>query len=92
MTLQLEHAAVGTALDGAQVGGGTLLHHVPTIEHDDLVGIVHRAHAVRDDQDGLARQQARKRALHPAFVLNVERGGRLVEEEYRRVLQQGARY
>ena len=46
----------------------------------DLVSILHGAHTMGDDQNGLVLQQPRQCALDLRFVLYVERSGRLIQE------------
>lgn len=56
LALQAHHAGELTARS-EQIGRRTLLDHTTLSEHHDLVGREHRAHAMGDHNDRLARQQ-----------------------------------
>ena len=58
--------------------------------HDDAVETPHRRQPVRDRDDGAAAHQAAERFADRLFGFAVERGGRLVEQQERRVLEKGA--
>jgi len=60
------------------------------IQHDDQVGVKNRREPVRDANCGAAFHQFIKRGLHRAFGFGVERAGGLVQNQNRRVLQNGA--
>ena len=60
------------------------------VEDDDLVGVGHRVQVVRDDDRGAARHQPAQRSEHPLPRRGVQPGGRLVEEQHRRVADHGA--
>ena len=79
LTLELHHPPVESAL----------LHQLPRRAHlcypsifqdDDLIGRLHRAHPVGDDQYGLSRQQSGQGPLNLGLVLHIEACSRLVQE------------
>ena len=61
------------------------------LEHDDRVGAADGRQPVRDDERRAVPHQVGERILHQQLRLGVERRGRLVENQDRRVLQQRAR-
>jgi hypothetical protein len=61
------------------------------VEHDDLVGIDHGGEPVGNDDRGPPRGHVADRRLDGGLGAAVERAGRLVEDQDRRVLQQRAR-
>ena len=61
------------------------------VDHGELVGAADRGEAVRDDECRAARHEPLERLLDGALALGVERRRCLVQDEDRRVLQQGAR-
>ena len=70
---------------------GAGLDHLALVEHDDLVRVDDRRQPVRDHERRAAAHQLAERALHGDLALRVERRGRLVEEQDRRVAQDRAR-
>ena len=60
------------------------------VEHDDLVGADDGGEPVRDHQRGAALGHALERVLDFLLGVAVERRGRLVEQQDRRRLQDGA--
>ena len=50
----------------------------------------HGREAMGDDERRAAVHQAVERLLHQRLALGIERGGRLVEQQHRRILQDGA--
>ena len=62
----------------------------PASMHHDLVRIAHRREPVGDDEGGAAPHQLADGVLHQALGFRIERAGRLVEQQDRRVLQEGA--
>ena len=60
-------------------GPGALFDNTSGVEHHHLVGVRHRAHAMRDRDDSLTGEQPRERLLHLRLILHVKRRGRLVE-------------
>ncbi len=63
---------------------------VPVLEHEDRVGAAHGGQAVGDDERRAVAHQRRQRVLHELLGFGVERRGRLVEDQDRRVAQQRA--
>ena len=61
------------------------------VEHADQVGLLHRRQPVRDHQHRAAPHQPFERRLHLGLGFRVERAGRLVEQQDRRVLVDGPR-
>ena len=68
-----------------------LLDQAALVEHQHLVGVLDGRQAVRDHQRGAVGHQVIERVLHQALGLGVERGGGLVEDQDRRVLEHRAR-
>ena len=68
-----------------------LLDHAALVQHQHLVGVFDGRQPVRDDQRRAVGHQVVERVLHQAFGFGVERGGGLVEDQDRRVLQHRAR-
>src|SRR5882762_11055896 len=79
------------AVGGEQMVVTTPLHDASFRQHDDEVGVLHRREAVRDDEHGAVRHEALDRLLHEPFRFGVERAGRFVENEDRRIAEQRAR-
>ena len=61
------------------------------LEHIDAVGMCDRVQAVRDGERRAAPAEMCHRLAHLQFGFRIERGGRLVEQDDRRVLDQRAR-
>jgi len=53
--------------------------------------VLHRREAVRNDEHGTVRHEALDRLLYEPFRFGVERAGRFVENEDRRIAEQRAR-
>ena len=62
----------------------------PFIEHDDLVGMGDRRQPVRDDQRRASLRYLRQRRLDFVLGAAVQRRGGLVQDQDRRIFQQGA--
>lgn len=84
LALQGHHASKLPAC-GHELSRRALLGHYAILEHHDLVGALHRAHAVRDHDDGLARQQSAQSLPHLYLILNVKTCRGLVQQHNRRV-------
>src|SRR5690606_15196818 len=69
---------------------GSFLDDAAAVDDIDAVGVLHRRQAVGDHQGGAAVHQPLQRRLHDGFALGVQRAGRLVQQQDRRVLQEGA--
>jgi hypothetical protein len=60
------------------------------VQHQDLVGVGHGREPVRDDECSAALAKGIQRALNLAFGFGVECAGGFIEDQDRRVLQDGA--
>ena len=69
---------------------GAALGDAAFVQHHDLVGIDHGRQPVRDDERGVLAGDVAERLLDGRLGAAVQRAGRLVEDQDRRVLQQGA--
>mmetsp|Transcript_100911 Transcript_100911/g.308528 ORF Transcript_100911/g.308528 Transcript_100911/m.308528 type:complete len:462 (-) Transcript_100911:983-2368(-) len=67
------------------------LDHPPVLHPQDLVGLADRAEAVRNDERGPALHQVLERLLHHVLRDLVERRSRLVQQQDRRIRQDGTR-
>ena len=67
------------------------LNTAPVRHHEDPVGLANSRKAVGDHNDGALAGQTGDRSLDAGFALGVERAGRLVEQQERRVRQQRPR-
>ena len=76
---------------GDQLGVRAGLDDLAGLEDDDAVGALHGRQAVGDDERRAVAHRRLERRLHHALALGVERAGRLVEQQQRRVLQHRAR-
>ena len=65
-------------------------HDAATIHHHDAVGTLYRGETVSDDQGGASLLQSLQCLLDGGFRLGIEGGGRLVEQQQRRIAQDGA--
>src|SRR5664279_1406755 len=78
------------AAEGEQLGVRALLDDAPGVEGDDTAGPLDRRQAVRDDEAGAPAHQRLERLLHEALRFRIERRGRFVEDQDRRVAVDGA--
>ena len=69
---------------------GAALDDPAGVEHDDLVGVADRGQPVGDGDGGAAGRQGVDGLLYGALGAGVEGAGGLVEDEDRRVAQDGA--
>ncbi len=60
------------------------------VQHHDPVGFLYRGKAMRHDQRGAAFAQSLHRLLHGPLAFGIECRGRLVQQQDRRVAQDGA--
>ena len=67
------------------------LDDLTRVEHEDLVGVADRRQAVGDRDRRASARELVQRLLHGALGLVVKRRRRLVEDQHRRVAQDGAR-
>ena len=79
------------AVTAQQRLGRAVLHQAAPLEHQDAVEVAHGGQAMRDRQHGAAAHQAAERLADELLGCAVERGGRLVEQQQRRVLEERAR-
>ncbi|MBW8894520.1 MAG: hypothetical protein JF617_21395, partial [Burkholderiales bacterium] len=56
------------------------------VQHDDAVGLLDGGQPVRDDQRRAVLHGRLQRGLHDAFAFRVQRAGRFVEQQQRRIL------
>ena len=70
---------------------GCRLHDAGAIEHDDAIGAAGEVEAVRDQDGGAALHDGLVAGDDLALGDRIERRGRLVEDQHRRVGQEGAR-
>ena len=68
-----------------------LLHQLAVVQHHDQVGVADRGQAVGDHERGAAHHQVVERVEDHGLGLGVDRRGRLVEDQDRRVADEGAR-
>ena len=66
----------------------TVLDDAATFKHDDPVGDLDRGQPVGDDQRSATGQDGAQCALDQPLTGDVQRGGGLVEDEYRRISQE----
>ena len=65
-------------------------HHMAICQYHHMIGSHHCPHSVRDNQNCLILEQRGERSLEAGFVLYIQRGGRLVQQNNGGVFQQGA--
>ena len=70
---------------------GSSLDEAPGIEHCYQLRVAHRRQPMGDDDGGAIAHQLDQRVPHLPLADRVEMRGRLVEDQYRRVLEEGAR-
>ena len=68
-----------------------LLDDLAVLQHDDQVGVADRGEAVCDHERGAAGEERAQRALDLPLGADVDRRGRLVEDQDPRVGEQRAR-
>ena len=61
------------------------------VDHDDAVGIDGGGQPMRDHERGAVAHELLERVLHQPLALRIERAGGLVEQQDRRILEDGAR-
>ena len=67
------------------------LDDAAVVEDDDVVGVLHRRHAVRDDQHRPPLPDLAQRAQDPLLGLRIDGAQGVVEEEDQRVAHESAR-
>src|SRR3712207_1638893 len=86
-SLHLEELVVEAAR-GEELAVCAAFNDASSVEHQDLVHVLHTHEPVGDDEGGAAMHQLVCGVQQPALRYGVEVGGRLVEHEQRRILQQ----
>ena len=89
LTLQLRHVTE-QALLFQQISRSSYLCHTPAGKQSNLVRMHDSAHAVGDDEHRLIPNESGQCRLHRCLVFHIRRGGRLIQQNHRRVLQNGA--
>ena len=69
----------------------TAFDDAPAIKHQDAVGVDNAGEAVRQNERGTSGHEPIDRVLNDCFVLGIDRGQRLVENENRRVAKERPR-
>ena len=76
---------------GEELGVRAPLHDSSAVEHKYEIGVHNRRESMGDHEHRATREQPIDRLLNQTLRLGVERRRRLIEDENRRVDQQGAR-
>lgn len=87
--LELHHVGEDTVFL-QQLCGRTLLGYCTILEHHDLVRAGDSAHPVGDNEDSLVLNKSGKCLLNGCFVLHVQTGSGFIQQNDRRILQEGA--
>ena len=75
--------------DGGKRLVRALLHDLPVVNDENLIRLLDRCQPVCDGDDGFAAHQRRERLLDQMFVFGVDAGGGFVQDDDRRVLEDG---
>ena len=75
---------------GVQLGRAALLGHNSARQHHHLIRTSYGAHPVGDDEDGFVFYQPGQSLLNGSFVLHIQTGSCLVQQDDGRILQEGA--
>ena len=78
------------AVPGIKCIGCALFGHHAVGQHHDFVRTGYGAHPVGDDKNGFVFYEPGKCLLNGSFVLHVQTGGGLVQQNDGRILQEGA--
>src|SRR5687767_4824888 len=70
---------------------GSTLYDTATVEHEDLRRVLDRGETMGDDEHRPPLEQPIDRLLDEPLRFGIERGGRLVEDENRRIDEERAR-
>ena len=70
-----------------QLGVRALFDDTPFVQHHNAIGVLDRGQAVRDHDGRAPAHQLLERRLDQPLGLGVERGGGLVEDQDRRILE-----
>jgi hypothetical protein len=68
----------------------TLLDDTTFVQHDDIVGILHRVESMGDDDQCLVGRQRVERLLYQPLIFRVNAGGRFVQQDDGRIFKDGA--
>ncbi len=66
----------------------SLLDQMSLVEHENTVGLRHRRQPVRDHQRRAALHDLIERALHQGLAFGIERAGRFVKKQDRRIAKE----
>src|SRR6185436_16382557 len=69
----------------------TLFDDVTTFEHNDLIRFEDGVQAMRDGDNSASLHEAARGFFEQGFSFRVKTGGGFVEQEYRSILEKGAR-
>ena len=89
--LQAEERGVAAAA-AQQVVVLAVLDDLAALDHQNGVGVHDGVQAVGDHDGGAVLAEMLDRLLHALFGFGIQRGGRLIEQDDRRVLDQRARH
>ena len=78
------------SLAGVQLCRAALLDHDASRQHHHLIRTGHGAHPVGDDEDGFVFYEPGQSLLNGSFVLHIQAGGGLVQQDDGRILQESA--
>ena len=79
------------AVQGQQFGVRAALDDLTVPQYQDLIRLANGAQTMGDDEAGAVGHEAFQRLLDQLFRRRVHAGGRFIQNQDRRVLQQGAR-
>ena len=77
--------AVVALIAGALFGNSSLVHY------DDLIGVCYGVQPMCDDKHCLIPTQFRHCLLYAAFIIGINAGGRFIQNDDRRILQDTSR-
>ena len=87
----LTELGVQSLRTGQQLLVRAMLHHLPAVEHINTMRMPHGAQSVGNDKTRPPLHQAVERLLNLPLGFGIDAGRRFIEQENRRVFQQGAR-
>ena len=88
LSLELYHVGKNAALM-QQLCRRSLFCYCSIFEHHNLICTGNRAHPVSDDEDGFVFNKPGQSLLNGSFVLHIQAGGGLVQQDDGRILQEG---
>ena len=65
-------------------------HHPALIHHHDALELLDGGEAMGDHHGGAAHHQIGQALLHQQFILGIQRAGGFVQQQQRRIAQDGA--